>query len=153
MSRIRQVLVSDEDRKALETGYKFGKSHAFRKRCHLVLLKTEERKSKEVAAIIGCCEVSVNNWLNRYEAEGIEGLKTKEGRGRKSILQEQDLASVKAAVKANRQRLSLAKAELEAELGKTFSQKTLGRYLKNMVDAINDSGNVPYTKPIKRSMR
>ena len=153
MPRIRQIVLTDEDREALEQGYKYGESHAFRKRCHLVLLKTEKRKSKEVAGIVGCCEVSVNNWLNRYEAEGIEGLKTKEGRGRKSILKEEDLAAVKEAVKANRQRLSIAKAELEAELGKEFSEKTLGRFLKNMLQAINASENVPYTKPIKRSMR
>ena len=117
-----------------------------------MLLKTEKRKSKDVADIIGCYEVTVNNWLNRYEDSGIEGLKTKDGRGRKAILQEEDLAAVKKAVKANRQRLSLAKADLEAELGKAFCEKTLSRYLKNMVDAINDSGNVPYTKPIKRSI-
>lgn len=153
MSRIRQIILTEEERRALEAGYKHGKNHAFRKRCQLVLLKTEKRKSKEVAEIVGCCEVSVNNWLNRYEADGIAGLQTKEGRGRKSILREEDLAAVKKAVKANRQRLSLAKADLETELGKEFSEKTLGRYLKNMVDAINDSGNVPYTKPIKRSMR
>lgn len=152
MPRIRQIELSDEERAALEQGYKFGKSHAFRKRCHLVLLKSEKRKSKEVAAIVDCCEVVVNNWLNRYEAEGITGLKTKEGRGRKAILQEEDFDAVKKAVKSHRQRLSLAKAELETELGKQFSEKTLGRYLKNMVDAINESENVPYTKPIKRSM-
>lgn len=152
MPRIREIGLTDEERLALEEGYKYGKSHAYRKRCQLVLLKSEARKSKEVAGIVGCCEVVVNNWLNRYEAEGIEGLKTKEGRGRKSILQEEDLTAVKKAVKVNRQRLSLAKADLELELGKAFSEKTLARYLKNMVQAINDSENVPYTKPIKRSM-
>ena len=54
-----------------------------------------------------------------------------------------DWPRVKAAVAANRQRSSLAKAELEAELGKTFSTRTLERYIKNMVLAINESGNVP----------
>ena len=86
----------------------------------------------------------VNNWLKRYEVEGIEGLLTKPGRGRKPILDaEKDLPSVKAAITANRQRVSLAKAALEAELGKRFSQKTLERYIKNMVLAINESENVP----------
>ena len=85
----------------------------------------------------------VNNWLNRYELEGIEGLRTRPGRGRKTVLDaEKDLPSVKAAVAANRQRISVAKAELEAELGKSFSTKTLQRYIKNMVAAINASESV-----------
>ena len=55
---------------------------------------------------------------------------------------EQDLPRVKAAVAANRQRISVARAALEAELGKTFSTKTLARYIKNMVLAINESESV-----------
>ena len=31
--------------------------------------------------------VSVNAWTRRYREEGIEGLKTKPGRGRKAVLQ------------------------------------------------------------------
>jgi transposase len=84
--------------------------------------------------------VVVNNWLKRYESEGIDGLRTRPGRGRKPVLDsEKDLPSVKAAVAANRRRISLARAELEAELGKSFSTKTLQRYIKNMVLAINES--------------
>jgi transposase len=83
--------------------------------------------------------VVVNNWLKRFQAQGIEGLRTKAGRGRKPILDaESDVARVKAAVAANRRRISVAKAELEVELGKTFSTKTLERYIKNMVLAITN---------------
>jgi transposase len=96
--------------------------------------------------------VVVNNWLKRFEAEGIEGLRTKPGRGRKPILDtEKDLEPVKAAVKGSRQRISLAKAELEAALGKSFSQKTLERYIKNMVLAINESESVPLVSRRRKS--
>ena len=64
---------------------------------------------------------------------------------------EKDLPRVKAAVAANRQRISLAKAELEAELGKTFSTKTLERYIKNMVLAINESESVPPRSRARKS--
>ena len=75
--------------------------------------------------------MAVNNWLKRYAAEGIEGLHTEPGRGRKPILDdEKDVARVKQAVRRSRQRLSLAKAELETALGRSFSQKTLQRYIK-----------------------
>ncbi|HEY6118847.1 MAG TPA: helix-turn-helix domain-containing protein [Pyrinomonadaceae bacterium] len=144
MAKIKTVVLTQSQRTALEKGYHEGSSHAFRRRCHLILLKSEPRTSAQIADLLGCCEMVVNNWIKRFTAAGVEGLRTKPGRGRKPILDaETDLQKVKQAVKANRQRLSVAKAELEAELGKSFSNKTLERYIKNMVLAINASENVP----------
>lgn len=152
MARIKTLELSQVERTELERSYREGKSHAFRKRCQMMLLKTEERRSIEVAEILGCHEVSVNNWLKRYEVEGIEGLETKPGRGRKPILDaEGDLEAVRNAVQANRQRLSVAKAELETELDKNFSTRTLERYIKNLVHAINASENVPAIRQIRRA--
>lgn len=151
MGRVKTVELSGERRTALEQGHREGKSHAYRTRCQMMLLKSEGRTSAEVADILGCCEVVVNTWLKRYEAEGIEGLKTRPGRGRKAILEADDLARVKEAVEASRQRLSLAKAELETQLGKSVSTKTLERYIKNMVLAINASENVPSRSRVRSS--
>ena len=152
MGKIKTVELSRAQRAALEVGYRTGDSHAFRVRCQMILLKSEPRTAVEIADVLGCCEVVVNNWLKRYEAEGIQGLRTKTGRGRKPILDaEKDLHRVKQAVKDNRQRISLAKAELEAELGKSFSSKTLERYIKNMVLAINESENVPQKSRARKS--
>ena len=152
MGKIKTVELSKAQRAALEKGYRTGSSHAFRLRCQMILLKSEQRTAAEIADLLGCCEVVVNNWLKRYESEGIDGLRTRPGRGRKPVLDaEKDLESVKAAVAANRQRMSLAKAELEAEPGKTFSTKTLQRYLKNMVLAINESESVPQRSRARKS--
>jgi transposase len=152
MGKIKTVELTRAQRAALEKGYRTGSSHAFRTRCQMILLKSEQRTAAEIAGLLGCCEVVVNNWLRRYESEGIEGLSTRPGRGRKPVLDaEQDLPRVKAAVAANRQRLSLAKAELEAELGKTFSTKTLERYIKNMVLAISESESVPRRSRARKS--
>jgi transposase len=152
MGKIKTVELTVGQRAALEKGYRTGSSHAFRTRCQMILLKGERRTSSEIADLLGCCEVVVNNWLKRYESEGIDGLRTKPGRGRKPVLDaDEDLPRVKAAVAANRQRISLAKAELEAELGKTFSTKTLQRYIKNMVAAINESESVPPRSRTRKS--
>ena len=152
MGKIKTVELTRAQRSELEKGYRAGSSHAFRVRCQMILLKSERRTAKEIADLLGCCEVVVNNWLKRFEVEGIEGLLTKPGRGRKPILDaEKDLPSVKAAVAANRQRISMAKAELEVELGKPFSQKTLERYIKNMVLAINESESVPQRSRARKS--
>jgi transposase len=152
MGKIKTVELTGAQRTALEKGYRTGSSHAFRTRCQMILLKSEQRTAAEIAGLLGGCEVVVNNWLKRYESEGIDGLRTRPGRGRKPVLDaERDLPSVKAAVAANRQRISLAKAELEAELGKTFSTKTLERYLKNMVLAISESESAPQRSRARKS--
>ena len=152
MGKIKTVELTGAQRAALEKGYRTGASHAFRTRCQMILLKSERHTAAEIADLLRCCEVVVNNWLKRYEAEGIDGLRTKPGRGRKPVLDaEKDLPSVKAAVAANRQRISVAKAELETELGKRFSTKTLQRYLKNMVLAINAPESVPQRSHAQKS--
>jgi transposase len=141
MGKIKVIELSKGQRIELENGYKNGKSHSFRQRCQIILLKSEKRTSLEIKSILGCCEMVVNNWLSRYETEGIKGLQTRVGRGRKTILKEVDLEQVKAAVKENRQRISLARAELEESLGKQFSLNSLKRFLKKTTDATNELEN------------
>lgn len=133
MGKKRTIELTAKQQEALEASYHSGKAHAFRKRCQLVLLKNQGRTSKDVGQIVKMNQVSVNNWLDRYQAEGIEGLMTKPGRGRKAVLdQEQDAAKVRQAVQQERQRLSQAKQLLEEELNKEFSLKTLKRFLKKL---------------------
>lgn len=143
MGRVIKIELNDHQRKELEKAYRNGKSHAFRLRCQMVLLKSEGRKSQEIADFLGFCQQAVNLWLNRYKLEGINGLLVRAGRGRPGILSaEEDSETVKEAVKRHRQRISIAKAELEASLGKEFSSKTLSRFLKNLTAGINESDGV-----------
>ena len=138
MPKVTVIAVSADERAALEHAAKHGKTYSLRLRCQAVLLKTERRTSVDVAQRLGCCEMAVNNWLKRYQEQGLAGLQTRAGRGRKPILNAQtDLAAVRRAVAGSRQRLSLAKAELERELGKEFSSLTLRRFLKKTVAATN----------------
>ncbi len=137
MGKTKLIQLTDEERQELENGYRNGSSHGFRAHCQMVLLKSEKRTSVEITEILGGCEMAVNNWLKRYEKEGLKGLEIRAGRGRKAILQAKDLESVKAQVKLARQRISLAKSELENSLEKRFSLSTLKRYLKKTVAAIN----------------
>ena len=149
----KRLELTKEQEGALEKGYKAGQSHAYRKRCQMMLLKSEARSSEDIAKIVDSCEMSVNGWIKRYEAEGIKGLQTKAGRGRKAILNAQeDAAKIKEVVQANRQRLSVAKAELEEVLGKQFSQKTLERHIKKVLAVINASENVLNNSPVQRRM-
>ena len=139
MGRTIKIQLSETQRRELEKGFRFGHTHAFRTRCHMVLLKNEGRKSSDIAAFFGFCQQAVNNWLKRYLAEGIDGLVVREGRGRPAILSvEEDFETVKQAVSRHRQRISQARAELEATLGKEFSTRTLQRYLKILTADIKE---------------
>jgi transposase len=152
MSRIKVITLTPEQQTALEHGYHTAQSAAFRQRCQIILLKSQSRTSQDVARIVGCCEMVVNNWMARYEQEGLAGLQTKPGRGRKAILDaDTDLESVRQAVRGNRQRLRVAKADLEAALGKRFSDKTLRRFLKETLHAINAFESVPVKSRIRTS--
>ena len=128
--KVKQIGLSEAQRCALENGYKTGDSHCFRQRCKMVLLKGEGYRSTEIATILRTNEMSVNNWIHRYEADGLEGLKTKPGRGRKPILQEEHLSIVKAAIEQERQRLSQAQKIIEGSIGRPMSKETLSRFLK-----------------------
>ena len=139
MGKIKEVTLSETTRKELEQGLKIGKQPAFRKRCQIVLLKSQGRSSEEVGKIIGVCDVSVNNWTKRYLIEGVAGLHTRPGRGRPPKLDvEKDAPMVRNIVTANRQQVKLGKVEIEKNVGTTLSMRTLHRFLKKLTAAIEE---------------
>ena len=131
-------MLTEATKAMLEQQYRKGQTHCYRQRCRMVLLKAEGRRSKDIALQVGCCEVSVNTWVKRYESQGVKGLQTKPGRGRKPILAEEAKAVVREAVKQERQRLSQAKRIMETELDKQFSLPTLTRFLKVITAVTNE---------------
>jgi transposase len=136
MGKKKIVELSAEQRAELEKGYRKGRSHSFRVRCQMILLKAENRTSLEVAEILDCCEVVVNNWLKRFESEGIKGLETRAGRGRPPILSQQNpehLKKVEAEIKAHPNSVKTVIAKLEEDLSLEMSADTLKRFLKKMV--------------------
>ena len=143
MGRVNTPTLNEEERLALENELRTSKSHAMRMRCQAILLKSDGRKSKDVGGIVGMCHVSVNSWLKRYKDEGISGLLTKPGRGRKPLIQQQrDTQAIKEAVKANRSRIAMAKAEWEAK--RSAGSRPVGReafttFLKTLAQDINAS--------------
>lgn len=55
-------------------------------RARIILLRAEGRKEAEVAKLVGTSMTTVSLWSNRFERQGLEGLKDKKGRGRKPSL-------------------------------------------------------------------
>lgn len=133
MGKTKVVELTAEQRAELEKGYRTGKSHCFRLRCQMILLKSEKRTSVEVGEVLGCCEMVVNNWLSRYEKEGIEGLQTRAGRGRPPILSQQNpqhLHKVADEIKKHPNSVKTVVAILEEDLNLAMHPETLKRFLK-----------------------
>ncbi len=138
MGRVNTPLLSESAKLDLEQGVKTGKTPCFRARCEIILLKAMGLDSEQVAKLTTMTYVSVNAWTKRYKEEGMEGLKTKPGRGRKVLLiVAVDKESVLQAVKANRQRIQTAKAAWEQESNKIVSLSTFKAFLKVLTDDIS----------------
>lgn len=136
------IELSEAEKVTLQEGEKNGKAKAFRERCHCLRLSSEGYEVKELAGIFRVSEISIYTWLKRWEANGIVGLRDKAGRGRRAILQAEDLSIIKEKVQENAQRLKIARQQLKAELGREFSTKTLKRFLKSLIADTNDGGSV-----------
>jgi transposase len=138
MGKTKVIELTTEQRQTLEKGYRKGNSRAFRMRCQMILLKSEKCSSLEIGNILGCCEIVINNWLSRYEEEGIEGLETRKGRGRKPKLSTQNplhLQTVKAEIAKHPQSVKTVVAKLEEELDVAMHPDTLKRFLKTLATA------------------
>ena len=153
MSRVNTPLLDESARTALEDVHKHSPNHTLRQRCQLVLPKAAGRPSLDVGQVVGLCRVSVDSWVKRYQQEGIKGLETKPGRGRKPLLTvADDQAAVRSAVAENRQRITLAKAEWESQ--RAAGTPAVGRdafraFLKVLVAdiSVSDDGRPPMPTP------
>lgn len=145
MGKTKVIELSAEQRAALERGYRKGKSHAFRVRCQMILLKSEKRSSLEVGEILGCREIVINNWLRRHKAEGIKGLETRPGRGGEPKLSTRNplhLQTVKVEIAKHPQSVRTVVARLEEESDLAMHPDTLKRFLKKLVIASVASARV-----------
>lgn len=102
MAIIKVIQLTDQQRLQLEDGFRNGKSHAYRMRCRAILLKSQGLKSTEVGVQTEMTHISVNSWVKRFEREGVKGLETKPGRGRKPIMDCSDEESVRQAIEQDR---------------------------------------------------
>ena len=136
------IELKETEKITLQEGSKNGKTKAFRERCHCLWLSSEGYQVKELARIFQVTEICVYGWLQRWETGGIVRLRDKQGRGRKPILQAEDLPQIKKRVQENAQRLKIARQKLKEELGREFSAKTLKRFLKSLIADTKDGVNV-----------
>lgn len=84
--KIKILTLTESERCELTSGFRNGESHCFRMRCRCVLLKSEGLSSAQVGDQTEMTAQSVNGWVKRFETNGIKGLHTRPGQGRKPIM-------------------------------------------------------------------
>ena len=124
-----------------------------RLRCQLILLKAQGRTAEDIGSIVGMCKLSVHHWIQRYRSEGIRGLLTQKGQGRKPLLNmEADAPAVILSVKAHRQSVRAAQATYEANGGKRVSEDSFRAFLKALATPISVSESGWVKSRIRNSM-
>ncbi len=84
--------------------------------------------------------LTIYNWLDAWEHNGLRGLYNQPGQGRKSILTSADEPLINQHVAAHAQQLKAARQVLRQELHREFSHKTLQRFLKSVAGDGSASG-------------
>lgn len=86
MAKIKAIQLTDQQRLQLDVGFRQGKSHAYRMLCCAVFLKSTGLTSEQVGLQTEMTHISVNSQVRCFESEGIKGLETRPGLGRKPIM-------------------------------------------------------------------
>ena len=136
--------LSEQDKKALIKGHKYGKQFQYRNRCECILLNHEQHDVKSLSIRLKVTEETIYIWLRNWRKSGIEGLKNSPGRGRKPKLNKNDKAQVekvKELVKKENQNLNVVVNQINDSMSVDLSKKTLIRFLKNINTSGSDSEN------------
>ena len=138
MGKITKIELSESERFKLNIGFKEGTSHCFRMRCKVILLKSEGLSSEAIGKMVEMTQISVNNWVKRYLLEGISGLETRKGRGRKPIMDYSDEEAVRNAIENDRQSVNKAREAWQNAVGKEASESTFKRFLSALAQDISE---------------
>ena len=136
--------ITDKQRQDLEKIHKDSKSYQERNRCQCILLSNQGYQVQKLASIFQVSELSIYKWFDGFEKKGVEGLKNQKGKGRKPILTTSNARHVEVvenSIDKEKQRLKLAKQEIETKLGRAMSEISLKRFLKKLTTHGNASAN------------
>lgn len=143
MSRRKRYIESltADQQKTLEEGYKHGKTHDFRLRCHCILLSAQGKSVPELKALFEVSHYTIYKWFNRFESEGVSGLKIRSGRGRKRKLDidnKEHVQLVKKGLSKENRSVQQLRQALANNDQIEVSDSTLRNFLKDLVTDTDD---------------
>jgi transposase len=123
---MKRLSISDADTMILALQDEIRRSNESRydHRLHGVLLVAHGVSCREAASVLGDAPRTVENWVHRFEQDGLAGLNEAERPGRPSRLSPSQLAEVEIALRQS-------PIEAGVEGGGVWDGKTLSRYLEH----------------------
>lgn len=122
--------LSDKDYQKLVENYQTSTNFRVRNRSHAILLSFEKRSMDEIASICGVHPTAVSRWINRWNKQGLAGLRDVQQTGRPPILTLEEQAKTVEIVMKNPKFPERQLGEIKEQIGKEISQWTLKRVIK-----------------------
>jgi transposase len=129
MKIVKQITEQEEEN--LKAIKKHHLKYRERERAMGILLSYKGYSPKEIGDIFEISERVVYTWIDNFNKNGVIGLLTQKGQGRKSILTKEDEVRVKELVEKYPFQLSTVCSELLKD-GIEVSKKTLKVFLKGL---------------------
>ncbi len=132
---MRFIRLSTLEYSQLEHNYRYHSKFYFRQRCKALLLSYYGMKVGKIAKQLEVGKRAIYNWMNRWQSDGIDGLKILPGRGMKpklSITDNTVIELIKKKVKKNARSLRQLCAQLTEELDFKVTRDMLRKFLKRL---------------------
>ena len=117
----------EEDREVLNHLQDHGETSRIRRRAHAILLSDSGKSVNELADIFDVKRNTVSSWLDRWEAEGLQGLGDAPRSGAPSKLTKSETKKVVKLIKKHPHAPRQVLGEISKGIGKTISRSTLRR--------------------------
>lgn len=124
--------LSPETIKILERIHKESKYHQVRERALCIKLSYQRYEIKDLIQIFNVSRLTISNWLNSWDDQGLLGLYDKKGRGRKSKLNDEQKKQVKQWTKQNPKNLDLVRKNIKSSWNILVSKDTIKRILESL---------------------
>ena len=129
----RLLTLAAPQRAALVQRYKAEKNVRLRDRIHCVLLKADGRTNREVASLLLTSQQTVNDWLNRYDAGGLDALCAWEVGGSDPHLTQEQAERLQAELDTHGfQSAKQVCAFVEAQWGIPYSERGMRALLRRL---------------------
>lgn len=125
--------LAPETQQLLNTIEQKSKYYQVRHRAKSILLSYQGYKINHIMLILNVSRNTIYNWLNNWEKDGLNGLYSLKGRGRKSTLNEQQEFQVKEWIKSHPKTLKIVQEKIEHEWQIKISKDTIKRLAKKRV--------------------
>jgi len=104
-----------------------------RQRAHAMLLSHQGHTINQLQAIFQVNRDCISRWIDRFNAQGIDGLEDLPRSGRPHIYSEDEIKIFKTELDKEPRQIKKAQADLENQTGKKSCLETLKRILKNSI--------------------